>query len=138
MGDAWMCPKCDPSIPPINPQESVWTSGKQRCDWCVDRLSLEHQQSAAYGEEHSGEGGAVLVRLSLQGLLVGLLRGWRALGRRHGGGPEGGAAGTHVVKVPRKLRLPGLLPQRFPNGCCFTGAALESRAGTNVERIPGP
>lgn len=38
------------------------------------RLGLEHQQSA-YGQEHGGEGGAVLVRLSLQGLLVGLLRG---------------------------------------------------------------
>lgn len=100
-------PKPDPSIPPISAQESVWTRGQE--NW-VDRLSLEHQQSAAYGEQHRGEAGAVLARLSLQGLLVGLVRGWRALGRRHGGGWEGGAAGTHVVKVSRKLRLPGLLP----------------------------
>lgn len=100
-------PKPDPSNPPISAQESVW---KQNCDWWVGRLSLEQQQSAADGEQHCGEGGAVLARLSLQGLLVGLVRGRRALGRRHGGGREGGAAGTHVVKVSRKLRLPGLLP----------------------------
>lgn len=79
----------------------------------------------------------MLVRLSLQGLLVGLVGGWRALGRRHGAGREGGAAGTHVVQVSRELRLPGLLPQRFPNSRCFTGAALQGRAGTDVERVPG-
>lgn len=79
-------PAWDPSVPPVDTQESVWIRGKQNCGWCVDRLGLEHQQSAAYGEEHGGEGGAVLVRLSLQGLLVRLVRGGRALGRRHGGG----------------------------------------------------
>lgn len=87
----------------------MWIRGKQNCGWCVDRLSLEQQQSAAYGEQHCGQGGAVLVRLSLQGLLVGLVRGRRALGRGHSGGREGGAAGTHVVEVSRELRLPGLL-----------------------------
>lgn len=121
-------PKVDPSNPSprINRQRSARTGGKRSRDWCVGRLSLERQQSAAHGEQQRGDGRVVLECLSLQGLLVGLVRGGGALGCRHGGGWWGGAAGTHVVKVSRKLGLPGLLPQGFPNSCCFAGTALES------------
>lgn len=50
------------------------------------RLSLERQQGAAHGEQQRGDGRVVLECLSLQGLLVGLVRGGGALGCRHGGG----------------------------------------------------
>lgn len=50
----------------------------------------------------------MLVCLPFQCFLVGLVGGGRALGCRHSAG-QGGAAGAHVVEVPRKLRLPGLL-----------------------------
>lgn len=77
------------------------------------------------------------VRLPLQFILVGLVGGG-ALGRRHSAGGEGGAAGTHVVEVSRELRLPGLLPQRLPNGRGLAGTAGQSGVGTDMERIPGP
>lgn len=89
-------------------------------------LSLKEQQSAADGDQHGGQGGAEPVRSSLQGLLVGLVRAGGALGRRHAGGRQGGAAGAHVVEVPGELRLPGLLPQRLPDGRRLAGAALQS------------
>lgn len=79
-------PKFDPSNPSQRINRRVWIGGKQNRDWCVDRLSLECQQSAAHGEQQCGEGRVVLECLSFQGLLVGLLRGGRALGCRHGGG----------------------------------------------------
>lgn len=51
----------------------------------------------------------MLVCLAFQSFLVGLVGGGRALGWRHSAGRKGGAAGAHVVEVPRKLRLPGFL-----------------------------
>lgn len=90
-------------------------------------LALQHQQQgAAHRKQHRGEGRAGPPRLTLQRLLVGLVGGGGALWRRHGAGRQSGAAGAHVVEVPGKLRLPGLLPQRLPNSCCVTGTASQS------------
>lgn len=51
----------------------------------------------------------MIVCSPFQCFLVGLVGGGRALGCRHSAGREGGAAGTHVIEVSGKLRLPGLL-----------------------------
>lgn len=97
---------------------SVWVTREQNsvdqfsslCSEDFDGLTLEHKyQGAAYREQQCGEGGAVLVRLAFQCFLVGLVGGGGALGHRHGAGWQGGAASAHVVKVPGKLCLPGLL-----------------------------
>lgn len=131
-------PKCDPPNPSQRINRRVWGGGGQEGGRCVGRLSLERQQSAAHGQQQRGDGRVLPERLSLQRLLVGLLRGGGALGSRHGGGGQGAAAGTHVVQVSGELRLPRLLPQGFPHGRGLPGAALESGAGTHVERVPGP
>lgn len=77
-------PKFDPSDP--SHRINVWIGGKQNRERRVDGLSLECQQSAAHGKQQRDDGRVVLVCLSFQGLLVGLVRGGRALGCRHGGG----------------------------------------------------
>lgn len=103
-----------------------------------DVLAHEHkQQRAAHRKQQRGESRAGPRRSTLQRLLVGLVRRGRALWSRHGAGRQGGAAGAHVVEVPGKLRLPGLLSQRLPNSCCITGTASQSWVGTDVERVPG-
>lgn len=82
--------------------------------------------------------GAAPLRPTLQGLLVGLVRGGRALrsGQRAGG--QGGAAGAHGVQVSRELRLPGLLSQGLPDGCCVPWTTSQGRVGADMKLVPGP
>lgn len=105
---------------------AVIVSELRECLCVVGLTPEENQEHAAHGQRQCEDRRAVPVRLPFQRLLVHLIGGRRTLGNRQRAGREGGAAGTHVVEVSRKLRLPGLLSQRLPDSCCLSGTASQS------------
>lgn len=99
---------------------------------------LAPQEGEQRRDQQRDGGRAAPLRPTLQGLLVGLVGGGRALRSGRSAGGEGGAAGAHGVQVPRELRLPGLLSQGLPDGCRLPGTTGQGRVGADMKLVPGP
>ena len=137
----------EPAWTGLDQPEPDWTSQTQtepvlpapptvRCPQAG--LGLERQQQAGEGHQENRGTRPLIGAVTLQCLLIGLIRSGRSLGRGQAAGGQSRAAGTQVVEVSGELRLPGLLSEGLPHSGCVAGATGQRGAGAHVEGIPGP